>query len=67
MRRRQWLILPLLMVLLLLQFCAEKQTPQGPQFTFAKGNSCVDCHTSETALKKVATPLPPPSGEAGEG
>lgn len=55
------------MVLLLLQFCAEKQTPQGPQFTFAKGNSCVDCHTSETALKKVATPLPPPSGEAGEG
>ncbi len=66
MPQKRWFI-PLLLLFLLLQFCAEKKTPQGPQFNFAEGNSCVECHTSENTLKQVAAPLPPHPGEAGEG
>jgi len=65
--RAKLLLLAVLSLLLVFLFCTEKNPPQGSQFNFAEGNSCIDCHTSDALLKKVATPLPPSSGEAGEG
>ena len=40
--------------------CTNKYEPTS-------GSSCVHCHLNSELLKEVATPLPPPTGEAGEG
>ena len=53
--------------LLLLTQCTEKYPGATKELTLATGNGCVDCHLDAEKLKKVATPLPPVEGDAGEG
>jgi len=33
----------------------------------AQARTCAGCHTDEDLLKEVATPLPPPAEDTGEG
>lgn len=56
-------------ILLFYVGCTEKypnKTEEGDQIILAKG-SCVECHTDKETLKELATPIPPPSGDSGEG
>lgn len=39
--------------------------PTPPPDSLAR--SCAGCHTDEALLKEVATPLPPPAEDTGEG
>lgn len=53
--------------ILMHQGCTKK-SPDDIQGSQSFGSSgCVSCHLDQNVLKKVAAPLPPPSGEAGEG
>ena len=57
------------LVLLVYSGCTEKypnRTEGGDGPVLAEGG-CVECHTDKDMLKELATPLPPPSGESGEG
>ncbi len=47
--------------------CTEKYPASHRQLALSGQDGCVGCHTNSGQLKKVATPLPPTSGEAGEG
>ena len=57
------------LILLFYAGCTEKypnKTEGGDVPVLAQG-SCVECHTDKELLKELATPIPPPSGESGEG
>ena len=63
------LYLPLVLCLFVVVFswqCTEKY-PAHDTNIVADADGCVGCHTNADLLKKVATPLPPASSEAGEG
>lgn len=47
--------------------CTEKYPASQQKIAFSKNDGCVGCHTDAARLKDVATPLPPVSGETGEG
>ncbi|MBD3287744.1 hypothetical protein GF337_02975 [candidate division KSB1 bacterium] len=53
------------MSLLFYTGCTDKYEPTSP--ISGSGSSCVHCHLNAELLKEVATPIPPPTGEAGEG
>lgn len=53
--------------ILMHQGCTKK-SPEDIQASQRFGSSgCLSCHLDQNVLKKVATPLPPPHDEAGEG
>ena len=63
------LYLPLVLCIFVVVFswqCTEKY-PANDTKIVADAGGCVGCHTDANLLKQVATPLPPVSGEAGEG
>lgn len=63
-----YLVLFAFLILILHSFnCTEKYQPQESIFSAEAESSCQYCHLNEALLKEVATPLPPPSGESGEG
>ena len=59
------LVFLFLMSQLLYMGCTDKYEPSSP--ISGSGSSCVHCHLNSELLKEVATPLPPPTGESGEG
>ena len=69
--KRTIIILSLLILslsFLLLQWgCTEKYKPSPGVFSASGQPGCTHCHLNADLLKEVATPLPPPSGESGEG
>ncbi len=69
--KRTIIILSLLIMslsFLLLQWgCTDKYKPAPGVFSASEESSCTYCHLNANLLKDVATPLPPPSGESGEG
>ncbi len=57
----------LILVLVLFSWqCTEKYPASGGS-VISSADGCVACHTNADLLKEVATPLPPPGGDAGEG
>lgn len=66
--RRQLIIYALLFYALLFCWqCSKKYPADFKESGMAVNNGCVACHTDADLLKKVATPLPPVDGDAGEG
>ena len=59
-------IVLLLLVLVLVQ-CTDKYPEAHKELNLANKDGCVNCHLNANLLKKVATPLPPKEGNAGEG
>ena len=59
-------VVPILLLVLFSWQCTEKY-PADSKHVTAVVDGCVECHTDAELLKEVATPLPPPDGEAGEG
>ena len=57
----------LVILLALLSWQCTEKYPADNDHAAAISDGCVACHTNAELLKKVAAPLPPPSGEAGEG
>lgn len=52
-------------LVLVLAGCSKREPlPSNPLIV---STGCVDCHTDQALLKKVATPEEAPSGQAGEG
>ena len=47
--------------------CTEKYPASHETNGLTTKNGCVSCHLNAEKLKQLATPLPPPEGEAGEG
>ena len=68
MKNRKFVTLALLLLLLVVFTwqCTEKYPADSKQAAVVV-DGCVQCHTDAELLKKIATPLPPPDGEAGEG
>ncbi|NOZ62997.1 MAG: hypothetical protein GXO74_15180 [Calditrichaeota bacterium] len=56
----------LFLFLLIGSGCTDKYQPTSSQFA-SKESSCTYCHLNSSLLKEVATPLPPESGDSGEG
>lgn len=69
MRKQPILVLLLLFVVLVVFVfqCTEKYPPAPQKLALSKQNGCMSCHGNAEQLKKVATPLPPKEGDAGEG
>lgn len=64
-------ILLIFLFSIIILFAATQCTQKYPgnndsNITEIKGG-CINCHLDADKLKKVATPLPPTTGEAGEG
>lgn len=57
----------LLFVLVAMSWQCTKKYPADVDHIAAVSDGCVACHLDEDLLKKVAAPLPPVEGEAGEG
>ncbi len=57
------------LILLLYVGCTEKYPNkiEGGDVPVLAQGSCVECHTDKELLKELATPIPPPSGDSGEG
>ena len=60
-------ILPFIITVFLFISCTEKYPASHDANNLSTKNSCVSCHLNTEKLKQLATPLPPPEGEAGEG
>ncbi len=64
MFKGKWLWSVLVIVLMFVG-CSKREPIPSKPLNVSIG--CVDCHTDQELLKKVATPEEAPSGEAGEG
>jgi len=62
-----FVILPFIITVFLFISCTDKYPASHDANKITNKNGCVSCHLSADKLKKLATPLPPPEGEAGEG
>ncbi|MBN2413994.1 hypothetical protein JXQ31_20130, partial [candidate division KSB1 bacterium] len=60
-------LLPLMITIFLFNSCTEKYPGSVDANKMTTKNGCVSCHLNADKLKQLATPLPPPDGEAGEG
>lgn len=65
MFKKEWLGCVLVILLMILAGCSKREPIPSKPLNVSIG--CVDCHTDQELLKKVATPEEAPSGEAGEG
>ena len=68
MRKLSFVLLILFFVGLFLSACTDKYPGVNDgDVVQTSGSGCVDCHTDKEMLQAVATPLPPDSGDSGEG
>ncbi len=65
MRKFEMIGLFVVLAALVLLSCSKREPLPSKPLVVSVG--CVDCHTDQELLKKVATPEEAPSGEAGEG
>ncbi len=65
MFNNKWLWCALAILLMVLAGCSKREPIPSKPLNVSIG--CVDCHTDQELLKKVATPEEAPSGESGEG
>ncbi len=65
MQKFKWICLGVVLVAFLWVGCSKREPLPSKPLVVSVG--CVDCHTDQELLKKVATPEEAPSGEAGEG
>lgn len=47
--------------------CTDKYKPTEGVFSASEESSCTHCHLNASLLKEMATPLPPDTGDSGEG
>jgi len=52
---------------LFLMSCSDNDSPAEPGDPSLAKMTCAECHTNQASLVALATPEPPPDGEAGEG
>jgi len=60
-------ILPFIFTMFVYVSCTDKYPASQDANKLGTKNGCVSCHLNGEKLKQLATPLPPPEGEAGEG
>lgn len=65
-------LFPMIIVLLVafglvLMSCSDNDSPAEAGDPSLAKLTCAQCHTDQSRLVALATPEPPPDGEAGEG